>query len=119
MIYKEFRTWRIVSKLYVKRILNGFYGVFCFCLIMGITSAFLAVIRQVNAFYRRETKAAIIITAIFLLISFGWIGTFVKERRLYVEAQHKADSLAYDLSKFTQMYGNARELKIEETVVNN
>ena len=119
MIYKEFRTWRIVSKLYVKRILNGFYGVFCFCLIMGITSVFLAVIRQVNAFYRRETKAAIIITSIILLISFGWIGTFVKERRLYVEAQHKADSLSYSLSKLTQQFDSTELIIINGDTINS
>ena len=119
MIYTEFRTWRMALSYRLRLVLSGFYGLFVFCVIIGIASLFLYCIRQVNAFFRRETIAACIITSILLLMSAGWCGTFIRERQRYVKAQHVADSLAYDLSKFTQMYGNARELKIEETVVNN
>lgn len=107
MIYREFKTWKEAVKYRFKMLFSALYGVLYLCLIMGIVSVFCYVMRQINAFFRRETKAACIITLIIVVLAAGWIGTFVKERYQRVQAQHVADSLAYDLSKFTQMYDTA------------
>ena len=107
MIYREYKTWVDTVKFRVKMLLSGLYGVLCLCLIMGMVSVIYFVIRKVNAFFRRELVAGCIMTAIIALLVFGWVSTFVKERYLRVQAQHTADSLAYDLSKFAQMYDTA------------
>lgn len=85
----------------------------CVCFAKGVASVFLAIFfgvvsffvwigKLIEAFCRRETVAAIVIGVIFLGMTFGWVFTFTKERHAAVTAQHKADSLAYDLSKYTQ-----------------
>lgn len=107
MIYYEFRTWRKALEYRGGMILKGLYGLFFHCLIMGTVSLLYFVIRQVNAFYRRETIAGCIITLLLFFLSIGWLASFVNERYQRNEAQYKADSLSYELSKFTQMYDTA------------
>jgi len=80
---------------------NGVLGVM-FAIIFGVVSFFVWIGKLIEAFCRRETVAAIVIGVIFLGMTFGWVFTFTKERHAAVTAQHKADSLAYDLSKYTQ-----------------
>lgn len=73
-----------------------------FAIVFGVVSFFVWIGKLIEAFCRRETVAAIVIGVIFLGMTFGWVFTFTKERHAAVTAQHKADSLAYDLSKYTQ-----------------
>lgn len=104
MIYTEFRTWWAGAKHRSKMVFIGALGFIYFSVICGIVSLLYYVIRQVNAFCRREITAACIVCTIILVMSFGWLFTFVKEREGRVIAEHVADSLAYDLSKYTQMH---------------
>ena len=104
MIYKDFRIWAEAVKTNTVLLFLGVCGLLFSCLVMGTMSLLYAVIRKINAFYRRETVAAAIIIFIGAAGCVGFIATFVKERHYRVQAEHRADSLAYDLSKFTQMY---------------
>lgn len=112
MIYREFRTWRKGTERRLYQLLNGFYGLLFNSLIMGIVSLLIYAARQVNAFFRRETIAAGIVSCLVIALSVGWLTTFVKERHKRVEIQHRADSLAYGLSKFTQMYDSTEAIVI-------
>ena len=112
IIYTSVKQWRLSLRYRLGMFLKGIYGLIFHCLIIGIVSVLYYVIRQVNAFFRRETIAGIVISVLLAGCLSGWMLTFVKERRLRMEAQHKADSLAYDLSKFTQMYGSTETIVI-------
>lgn len=112
LIYTSMKQWRLSLRYRLGMFLKGIYGLLVHCLIIGMVSVIYYVMRQVNAFFRRETIAGCIVTFLLALLTMGWITTFVKERHLRVEAQHRADSLAYDLSKFTQMYDSTEIIVI-------
>jgi Na+/melibiose symporter-like transporter len=83
-----------------------------YAIVIGIVSLFVWIGKQIEAFCKREPVAAGIIAAVFLLMSVGWIYTFTRERHATVVAQHKADSLAYDLSRITQ-FADTDNLMVE------
>ena len=112
LIYSSFKQWRLSFRYRLEMFFKGIYGLVFHCLIVGVISVLYFVIRQINAFFRRETIAGCIVTFLLALLTMGWITTFVKERHQRVEAQHRADSLAYDLSKFTQMYDSTEIIVI-------
>lgn len=74
------------------------------CVIFGIASVFIYCGKQIEAFCRRETVAAVIIALVFALMSAGWLYTFVNWRTSTVTAQHAADSLSYSLDRLMQAY---------------
>lgn len=85
-------------------VLVGSLGFLYYGVIIGMVSLVVFACRQVNAFFRREPVAAAIVSVLIIGLSVGWMVTFVHERHQRVTMEHRADSLAYDLSKFTQMY---------------
>lgn len=112
MIYTEFKTWYEALKYRSRMVFFGSLGFIYFVIIIGAMSIFYYVIRQVNAFFRREIIAGCIISSIMLLMAFGWGYTFVQERYRYSVTQHRADSLSYDLSKLTQMFESSDTIVI-------
>lgn len=104
MIYREFRTWYKASQYRLRQFSEGLYGLLVKCLLLGLISLACYLFRVIGAFYRRETVAGCIVTVLLLSMGTGWLTSFIKERHLRVEAQHRADSLSYDLSKLTQMF---------------
>lgn len=104
MIYREFITWRKALEYRFKQFSEGFYGLLVKCLILGLVSLACYLFRVIDAFFRRETIAGCIVTVLLLGMGFGWFSSFIRERQMRVEAQHRADSLSYDLSKLTQMF---------------
>ncbi|SEA79992.1 hypothetical protein SAMN04487851_11473 [Prevotella sp. tc2-28] len=104
MIYIEFRTWYKASQYRLKQFSEGFYGLVVKCLLLGLISLLCYLYRVINAFFRRETIAGCIISVILFGVSFSYATSFIKERKLRVEAQYRADSLSYELSKLTQMF---------------
>ena len=117
MIYTSFHMWRKAAEYRLKSLFSGVYGVVFCIVILGIVSLFHYLARQVAAFCRREAIAAGIIATLFVIILFGWLGTFVKVSYQKEEAQHRADSLAYKLSEFTQMYDTTETIVINGDTV--
>lgn len=112
MIYTSFLTWRKAAEYRLRALFTGLYGVIFCIIILGIVSLLCYVARQINAFFRRESVAAGIVTSIIIFLSVGWVLTFVSERHKRIEAQHRADSLAYNLGRFTQMYDTTETIVI-------
>ena len=119
MIYREFTDWQEEFINRLKQLTQGVFGLLFYVILMGIVSLFVYCGKQIEAFFRRETIAASIVAIVFVLMSVGWTITFVKERHKRVEAQHKADSLSYDLSKFTQMYDSTELIVINGDTIRN
>lgn len=113
MIYREFRTWRMATIYRLRQFSEGFYALLVKCFLLGLVSLVCYLFRVIGAFFRRETIAGCIITVLILAMGAGWLTSFIRERQLRVEAQHRADSLSYDLSKLTQMFAS------EDTIVVN
>ena len=115
-IFKSFTDWwgfvRRTLFLMCKMVCRLLYAV-----IMGIVSVFVYVGKQIEAFCRRETIAAIIIGVVLCAMIVGWVFTFTKERTAYVTAQHKADSLAYSLDQFEQLYDSTATVVINGDTV--
>ena len=111
-LFDSFRGWRVVGRSRGRQLMEGLYGVLVIWLFWGVASLLLYAVRQIEAFCRRETVAALIISVLLVLVCGGWMLTFVRERTAAVNAQHRADSLAYQLSMFTQMYDDTDTLDI-------
>lgn len=111
--FDSFAEWRSFLWDAVKCFLFGF-GKMLLAFVYGLISLIAYAIRQIEAFCKRETIAACIVGSLFVLMASGWIYTFVSERAVAVSAQHMADSLSYDLSKYTQMY-EKRTVNIDTT----
>ena len=86
---------------------------FILTVILGVASIIAYANRQLCAFCRREMVASIIIGAAFVLMGFGWLSTYIQARSREVGAQHRADSLAYTLSKYMQAFDSTQTIVVD------
>jgi cell division protein FtsL len=61
-------------------------------------------VRLIEKFCIREKVAAGIIAVAILMLSFGWIATYMQSKTLLTTTEHQRDSIAYTLNKFIQAY---------------
>ena len=109
-IFDSFVQWR--TYLW-KAFVHFFKGVsrIILSVVMGIVSVLVFCGKQIEAFCRREPIAAVVIAIVFACQTAGWTATFVHERHTSVVAQHLADSLSYELSRYTDVYEACPNLK--------
>jgi hypothetical protein len=117
MIYTSFKSWLEALKYYAKSLFWDICGLFVICLIMGMVSVILFVARRLKRGFLRETFACVFLAACLFAVSAGWLTTFVKERHSSVYCQHKADSLAFELSRFTQAYEDGDKVVIGDDTI--
>ena len=116
MIYKTSKEWTEAAKERAAQAFNGLFGLLYHVCFMGIVSGLIYVGKQIEAFYRRETVAGVIISVLMTLVLLGWLVTFVAERAEAVKHEHRADSLSYELSKYRQSYEGDKVVIGEDTV---
>lgn len=101
LFFDSWRQWRIGILSRLKQTAEGLVGIL-YCLSFGFMSIFVNAAAAVKRFALREPLAMAIISAIFLAMAFGWGYTFTTSRASQVSAQHKVDSLAYSLNRYTE-----------------
>lgn len=74
-------------------------------LLAVIVSTATYVARQIEAFCKRETKAAAIIGFIIFAILISWVMTFCSLRHTIAQTQQTADSLSYIISRYNEVHG--------------
>ena len=107
-LFNTWHQWKVCMWLGICKMSCGFMRILT-CIVLGIISVFWWIVRQIEAFCKRETVAAVIIGLVFILLCVFWVFTFVNERSARVKAEHQRDSISYNLSKFTQAYDDSME----------
>ena len=102
-LFASFRQWRSSMAAALRKFFLGLAQLLM-GIVFGIISIIVSAFRRVEAFCRREPVAATLIAIVLLAMAFGWLYTFVSSRHALVAAQHVADSLSYDLSRYMQPY---------------
>lgn len=103
LLFTSLRQWRICMAAGLRKFLWGLWRIVS-GIIFGILSVFWWIGRLVEAFCRREPIAAAIIAVLLLILSFGWLSTFIQARTRLNTTEYQRDSIAYVLDKYIQCY---------------
>lgn len=101
ILFKTFKSWKEYFFNALKNLLLGVARII-WSVIAGAISVLAAIGRSINAFCRREFKAALIIGATSFFLIMLWMGTFVSERSARVTAEYQRDSLSMKLDSAKQ-----------------
>ena len=102
MKYQTSKEWLEAAKYRTRQFCEGLWGLIYSVIILGVASLVGYAASEVLAFYSREKVAGAIVSVLLALVLLGWLYTFVSERADVVKFEHRADSLSYELSKYTQ-----------------
>lgn len=86
-------------------------------ILFGIISLFIYIGKKIEAFCKRETTAAFIITALLCGILLGWLATYVSSKTNYKAIEHERDSVSIRLDRVMQAYDAINT--IDTTGINN
>lgn len=100
LLFDNFRQWRVCLWSGVCKAAWGLLRILT-CIIFGIVSIIAYCFKQICAFCKREFVASLIIVVLFVLLSAGWLATFMSERTHRVAAEMQRDSISYELSRYT------------------
>lgn len=100
LLFDDFRQWRVCLWSGVCKAAWGLLRILT-CIIFGIVSIIAYCFKQIGAFCKREFVASLIIGVLFVLLSAGWLVTFMSERTHRVAAEMQRDSISYELSRYT------------------
>ena len=117
-IFETFRDWYTYLWKAVKTFVVGFVKIL-YSFLMGIVSVFVYCGKQIEAFCRRETVAAVIVGVVIAMLILGWVFTFVKGRVAQKTAEHQRDSISYCLSKYMQAYDSTSVIVIDQDTIYN
>ena len=115
-IFDSFKEWRNYLFESVKLFGVGIAKVL-YSFVFGIISVCVYIGKKIEAFCKRETTAALIIGFVFCAVCVGCVYVFTQERHARVEAQHKADSLSYELGRITQIASVQPRVNNDSTVL--
>lgn len=103
LLFTSLRQWRICMAAGCAKFLWGLWRIVS-GIIFGILSVFWWIGRLVEAFCRREPIAAAVIAVLLLILSFGWLSTYVSARTHLTTAEYQRDSIGYVLDRYMQAY---------------
>ena len=101
----SWEDWKIFAEIAIRSV---FVGIFrpIWLVVTGIVSFLYYLYTLVKNFTKREFVASLVIGAILTLLSFGWLATFVSERKHRVDAEMQRDKLRYELDSTKQLIPN-------------
>lgn len=102
-LFDNFSQWRVC---FWSGVCNMSWGLFRIstCIVFGVISIFIWIIKEIERFCKRETVASVVISCVVIALCAGWTLTFVKERSARVSAEMKRDSLSYELDNMMKQY---------------
>ncbi len=103
LLFDSFHQWKVCFLSGCKKMSWGFIRIVS-CLILGVLSVIRWIWRCVVSFISREPVVSLIAFIVILIAT--WLMTFTSMRMRVVGTEHQRDSISYELSKFTQAYGN-------------
>lgn len=116
LLFTTFKEWLTFLWGSVRKCIKGFAQIL-YALLMGVVSLLVFCGKQIEAFCKRETTASFIIACVILFMAVGWISTFTHGRHEAVLAQHKADSISYQLDRYMQAYDSTATVVVNGDTV--
>ena len=98
----SWEDWKIFAEIAVRSIFVGIVRPI-WLIVTGIISFLYYLYTLVINFTKREFVASLVIGTILTLLCFGWLATFVSERKHRVDAEMQRDKLRYELDSTKQL----------------
>lgn len=102
-LFSGLHEWKICMAAALSNLWWGFRKVIT-NILFGIVSLFIFFGNKIEAFCRRETTAAFIITTLLCGILLGWLATFISSRTNYKTLEYQRDSISIRLDRVMQTY---------------
>lgn len=116
LLFDNFHQWKVCFLSGCRKAGWGLWRIFT-CIILGIVSLFVFCGKQIEAFCRRETTAAVIIGVLIVALSFGWISTFMSGRTMLRTAEYERDSIGHKLDKYLQAFDSTSTIVIDNDTI--
>ena len=85
----------------------------------GVASFVWWLYRVIAAFCRRELVASMIVGLMLVILSFGWVSTYMNGKVAVRTAEFQRDSLGYRLDKMMQAYEGASLVVVDNDTLYN
>ena len=105
--------WK-ACKTFVKGLLKIVYSLFG-----GVASVFVWLYGLIAAFCKREFVASVIIGAVIVALSLGWVSTYMNGRVAVKTAEYQRDSIGHRLDKMMQAYDSATLIVVDNDTLYN
>ena len=114
-----FSSWHQWKVCFISGCKNAGWGIWRIitCMLFGIVSILIWCGKQIEAFCKRETIAAVIISILIIALSFGWISTFMQMRVSVMTAEHQRDSIGYTLDKYMQAFDSTSTIIVDKDTI--
>lgn len=116
LIFENWHQWKVCFIAGCKKAAWGIWRIIT-CMILGIVSIFAYIGRKIESFCRREPVAALTMTVIIAVLSFGWLSTFMDGRVRIRTAEYQRDSIGYKLDKYLQCYDSSAIVIIDNDTI--
>lgn len=114
LLFDSWHQWKVCFREGCKKMVWGIIRIIT-CVILGLLSIIRWLWQFFIAFVKKNTAIAVGVFLVVILLT--WLLTFMKMRVQVVGTEHQRDSLSYELSKFTQMYGDSTRSSGEYSTV--
>lgn len=116
LIFDNWHQWKVCFLSGCKKALWGICRIIT-CIIFGIVSILVWIGKQIEAFCKRETVAAMIVAVVFISLSFGWLSTFMSSRMELKAAMCQRDSVSVKLSRYMQAYDSTSTIIVDNDTI--
>ena len=113
-LFDDFHQWLTCLMTGIKKFLWGLVRIFT-CLIGAVLSLLRALWRKMVRFVGMYPNIAL--GGGLVLMAIVWVLTFAPMRAKTVGSEHQRDSLFYELSKYTELFGGKDSTYMEKVVV--
>lgn len=103
LLFDNWHQWKVCFLSGCRNAAWGLWRIIS-CILFGIVTVMVWCGKQIEAFCKRETIAATIISIVITFLVFGWVSTFMKLRANVMTAEHQRDSIGYTLDKYMQAF---------------
>lgn len=116
IIFESWHQWKVC---FISGCKNASWGIWRIitCIILGIVSLFIYAGKQIEAFCRRETIAAFIIAILVIVLSYGWISTFIDGKMKIKSAEYQRDSISVKLERYLQAYDSTSTIVVDNDTI--
>lgn len=102
-LFNDWHEWSVCMQAALSRLWWGFHKIVTNTL-FGIISLFICLGKKIEAFCKRETIAAFLIAATIIILSVGWMVTFMNYRVQNKTLEYQRDSVSIRLDRVMRIY---------------
>ena len=108
-LFSDWHEWKVCMAAALSHLWWGFRKIITNSL-FGIISLFIFFGKKVEAFCKRETMAAFVISLMVAILAIGWLVTYMNYRVQNRTLEYQRDSVSIRLDRVMQTYDDNKEL---------